>query len=167
MTEKPSLRLISAGQAFKDELCGMVESTQMFGDFEWHHIEDLCDYLEAYEADQGVTLFREGEQGNYMCLIIEGSVDILKEDSHETRKTVSMVGHGKTLGEMAIVDGQPRSATAVIAKPTTLAILTKANFQRIMKDKPALATQILLKIASLLSQRLRFTSGVLVDYLDH
>jgi CRP-like cAMP-binding protein len=166
MTEKPSLRLIGTGHAFKDELCGMVESTQMFGDFEWHHIEDLCNYLEAYEADQGITLFREGDQGNYMCLIVEGSVDILKEDSHETNKIVSTVGRGKTLGEMALIDGQPRSATAVIAKPATLAILTKTSFQRIVREKPALATQILLKIASLLSQRLRIASGVLVAYLD-
>lgn len=166
MTEKPSIRLISAGHGFKKILCDMVETTQMFGDFEWHHIEDLCDYLEAYEADQGVILFREGEQGNYMCLIIAGSVDILKEDSHETNKCMATVGHGKTLGEMALIDGQPRSATAVIAKPSTLAILTKTSFQHIVKEKPALATQILLKIASLLSQRLRITSGVLVDHLD-
>lgn len=167
MTEKPALRLISTGKAFKGKLCDMVETTQMFGFFDWHHIEDLCDYLEAYEADEGVTLFREGEQGNYMCLIIEGSVDILKEDSNETNKTVSIVGRGKTLGEMSIIDGQPRSATAVVSEPTTLAILTKENFQRLIKEKPALAAQIMLRIASLLSQRLRVTSGVLVDYLDN
>ncbi|NNM81605.1 MAG: cyclic nucleotide-binding domain-containing protein [Burkholderiales bacterium] len=167
MSETPTLRLISTGKTFKGKLCEMVDSTQMFGYFDWHHIEDLCDYLEAYEADEGVVLFREGEPGNYMCLIIDGSVDILKEDSQETNKSVSIVGRGKTLGEMSIIDGQPRSATAVVAEPTTLAILTKANFQRLIQEKPALAAQIMLRIASLLSQRLRVTSGVLVDYLDN
>lgn len=164
--EQNGLILIGAGKDFKEVLCSMIETTQMFGDFEWRDIQDLSHYMEAYKAPMGATLFREGDQGSYMCLIIEGEVEVVKEDLHETRKVMATITAGKTLGEMALIDGQPRSASAITSVSTTLTILTKANFQHILRDKPALAAKILLKIASLLSQRLRFTSGLLVDYLE-
>jgi CRP-like cAMP-binding protein len=161
-----SLKLIGSGQAFRAELCSMIETTQMFRDFEWHDIEALSGYMQAYEASKGTTLFHEGENGTYLSLIIKGKVDIVKEDHHDKEKIFTSIGPGKTLGEMAIIDGEPRSATAIAAEPTTLAILTKTNFLRIVSEKPGLATKILLKVARLLSQRLRQTSGQLVDYLE-
>lgn len=162
-----SLKLMGSGQAFRDELCAMIETTQMFRDFEWHDIETLSGYMQAYEAGKGTTLFHEGENGTYLYLVIKGKVDIFKEDHHNKEKIFASIGSGKTLGEMAIIDGEPRSATAIVAEPTTLAILTKTNFLRIVSEKPSLATKILLKVARLLSQRLRHTSGQLVDYLEN
>lgn len=157
---------IGAGVSFRKELCNMIGTTQMFGDFEWHDIETLSNYMQAYEAGKGSTLFAEGEIGDFLCLIVEGKVDVFKEDVHQKMKNVASVGPGKTLGEMAIIDGEPRSATAIVAEPAMLAVLTMANFERIVHEKPALATKILLKIARLLSQRLRRTSGQLVDHLE-
>ncbi len=143
----------------------MIGATQMFDDFEWHDIEALADYMQAYEAGKGTVLFREGQGGDFLCLIIEGKVDIVKEDIDGKRKTIAVVGPGKTLGEMAIIDGEPCSATAIVSEPVVLTILTQANFFRIINEKPALATKILLKLARLLSQRLRLASGLLVDRL--
>lgn len=162
-----SLKLLGAGRSFQEELCNMISTTQMFRDLEWHDIEILSGYMQAYEASAGTTLFREDEKGSYMCLIVKGKVDICKKDNNDVKKIVSTISSGKTLGEMAIIDGERRSATAIVIEPTTLAILTETNFLRIVAEKPALATQILLKIARLLSQRLRQTSGKLVDYLDN
>lgn len=161
-----TLTLVGTGQAFREEFCEMIESTQMFNGFEWHDIEALSGYMQAYEARGETTLFHEGESGLYMCLVIKGRVDVYKEGRHDEEKIVAIIGAGKTLGEMAIIDGEPRSATAIVAEPTTLAILTKDNFLRIISEKPPLAAKILLKIARLLSQRLRRTSGLLVDYLE-
>jgi len=161
-----SLKLLGASEAFRDELCTLISATQMFRDFEWRDIEALANYMQAYEASKGSTLFHEGDSGTFLCLIIKGTVDIYKEDHHNKDKIFATIGPGKTLGEMAIIDDEPRSATAIVAETTTLAILTKNNFLRIISEKPGLATKILLKVARLLSQRLRQTSGKLVDYLE-
>lgn len=161
-----SLKLFDTDKAFQDGLCSMIATTQLFRDFEWHDIEALSGYMQACEASDGTTLFREGEKGTYMCLIIKGKVDVYKEDHNDRKKIVATIGSGKTLGEMAIIDGEPRSATTIVADPTILTILTETNFLRIVSEKPALATKILLKVARLLSQRLRQTSGQLVDYLE-
>ncbi len=160
------LRQIGAGPSFREALCNMIGASQMFGDFDWHDIEMLSSYMQAYDADKGMVLFREGEAGDFLCLIIEGKVDIFKEDVQRKEKNVATVGPGKTLGEMAIIDGEPRSASAIVAEQAILTLLTKANFERIVREKPALATKILLKISRLLSQRLRRTSGLLVDHLE-
>lgn len=160
------MRLLGSGKAFREELCNMISGTRMFRDFDWHDIEALSDYMQAYTASKGLTLFREGDGGNYLCLIIQGKIDIYKKDQNDRRKVVATIGPGKTLGEMSIIDGEPRSATAITAEPATLALLTKDNFQRLVREKPGLATQILLQVSRLLSQRLRSTSGKLVDYLE-
>jgi len=144
----------------------MIDSTQMFRDLDWRDIQTLAGYMQVYRAEQGATLFEEGDSGDYLCLIIKGKVDVAKADQHRHRKIVATIRPGKTLGEMAIFDGEPRSAGAVAAEPTTLALLTKADFYRITSEKPALANKILLRLARLLSQRLRQTSGILVDYLE-
>jgi CRP-like cAMP-binding protein len=68
---------------------------------------------------------------------------------------------------MALIDGEPRSATCITAMPCKLVILTKENFLRILAEQPGLGVKIVMKIARLLSQRLRKTSGMLVDYLEN
>lgn len=165
-TSPDPLELLGAGTQFHDEFCGMLESSQMFNDLEWPEIEALSNYMKGYRVREGATLFREGENGNYMCLVIEGRVDIHKENRDFEDKIVTSIDGGKTLGEMAMVDGEPRSATATAATETTLAILTRDSFNRLIKEKPALGVKILMKISRLLSQRLRRTCGILVDYLE-
>lgn len=117
----------------------MIGATQMFNDFDWRDIELLSGYMQAYEAGDGTALFHEGDSGHYMCLVFTGRVDTYKEDHHDREKIVAIVGAGKTLGEMTIIDGESRSATAIVSEPTTPAILTKDNFLRITNEKPPLA----------------------------
>jgi CRP-like cAMP-binding protein len=145
----------------------MIENAQMFHDFEWAQIEALSSYLRIYRARPGTILFREGDKGDFMCVVIKGKLEIHKEDNQHVDKTVTTVYPGRSIGEMTMVDGEPRSATAVVAETSMLAVLTRDRFMQIMREKPALAAKILLRIAQLLSQRLRLTSGILVDYLEN
>ena len=148
-------------------IAGMLEKVQMFKDLEWSLIEALSGYVELYRAAPGGVLFREGDRGDFMCIVLQGKLEIHKENTQRVDKTVTTVYAGRSLGEMTIVDGEPRSATAVAIEPSTLAVLTQQNFLQIMREKPALSAKLLLKIAQLLSQRLRLTSGILVDYLEN
>ncbi len=148
------------------EVRAMIDGAQMFRDFEWSQIEALSAYLKLYRAVPGTVLFREGEHGDFMCIVLRGRLAIRKEDSLHDDKTVATVNPGRSLGEMAMVDSEPRSATAVVMEEALLAVLTQESFNAITREKPALAVKLLLKIAQLISQRLRHTSGVLVDYLE-
>ncbi|HXU92121.1 MAG TPA: cyclic nucleotide-binding domain-containing protein [Gallionella sp.] len=162
----PNLELLGSGIAASGRISAMLENAHMFRDFEWNQIQTLSGYIQLYRAQPNTILFREGEKGDFMCVVLEGKLDIRKESQDGITKTVTTVMPGRTLGEMAMVDGEPRSATAVMVEPTVLAVLTQESFLNMLRDKPALAAKMLHKIAQLLSQRLRQTSGMLVDYLE-
>lgn len=147
-------------------IAAMLEKAQMFKDLDWSQIEALSGYVELYRAAPGGVLFREGDRGDFMCIVLQGKLEVHKENNQHVDKIVSTVYAGRSLGEMTIVDGEPRSATAIAIEPSMLAVLTQENFLLIMREKPALSAKLLLKIAQLLSQRLRLTSGILVDYLE-
>lgn len=161
-----NLDLLGTGAGFFSELCDMLSQCQLLKDLEWEEIKQVARYIQAYGAKDGVTLFHEGDIGNYLCFLLSGQVEIHKSDKHAHDKVVAQVSAGKTLGEMAMIDSEPRSATCVAKGPVQLAILFKANFDRMVVEHPLLAYKITHRIARLLSQRLRLTSGQLVDYLS-
>ena len=144
----------------------LLENAQMFRGIEWAQIKALSTYMQIYRVETNAVLFREGEKGDFMCVVLQGKLEIHKADNNQVDKTVATALPGRSLGEMAMVDGEPRSATAIVMESTLLAVLTYDSFQKLMREKPALAVRILLKISQLLSQRLRLTSGILVDYLE-
>lgn len=162
-----NLKLLGAGAGFFNELCDMLSQCQLLDDLEWEEIKQIARYLQAYEARDGATLFHEGDAGNYLCFLLSGQVEIHKSDRHAKDKVVAQVSAGKTLGEMAMIDSEPRSATCVAKGAVQLAVLFKANFDRMVVEHPLLAYKIIHRIARLLSQRLRLTSGQLVDYLSN
>ena len=159
------LEQLGAGITFRDRLCAMLEGIQMFGDFNRQELEVFANYMQAYEASRGTEVFKEGGREGYMCFVVEGKLDILKEAEYGEPAKITVVRAGKTIGEMSIIDGLPHSASARVAEQATLVMLTKTNFERICEDHPALALRLLVKISRLMSLRLRQTSGVLVSYL--
>lgn len=161
-----SLEPIGASTISVDDMRTMLDGVLMFRDFEWKQIENLSGYIQLYRANPGIVLFREGDQSDFMCVVLQGRLDIRKQDAQQVDKTVATVAAGRSLGEMAMVDNEVRSASAVVMEPALFAVLTRQKFMLIMQDKPVLAAKLLLKIAQLISQRLRHTSGVLVDYLE-
>lgn len=159
-------RLMGAGAAFKEEICEMIAETQLFADFDWKDIEGLANYVQCYCVTAGSTVFSEGDAGSYMCLLVKGQIEVLKSDQDGKPHRIVLVARGKTIGEMSIIDGEPRSATCVASQESVLLVLTKDNFARIIHDRPGLAVHILAKLAKLMSQRLRGVSGQLVEYLE-
>lgn len=162
-----SFKLVGSGAGFKAELCDMIAESQLFADFEWREIEALAAYMQCFSTPAGTVVFKEGEPGSYMCLLVKGQVEILKNDHDDKPGRIALITRGKTIGEMSIIDGEPRSATCVALQDSVLLLLTKENYTRIVRDRPVLAVHILARLAKLMSQRLRGVSGQLVEYLEH
>ncbi|MDB4443781.1 cyclic nucleotide-binding domain-containing protein [bacterium] len=75
------------------------------------------------------------------------------------------VGPGRIFGEMSLIDGEPRSASALAATYVTMPVFSKDNFVRLTKESPSFGVTVALKLAKLMSQRLRQTTGRLIDNL--
>ena len=93
------LQLLGVGKAFQEELCDTLADTALFNDLAWPEIKALGAFMQGYQAPAGTTIFKEGEVGQYMCVILSGSVPIEKEDRQMEHKTVAEVGAGKSIGD--------------------------------------------------------------------
>ena len=146
-------------------LADLLAGNAMFDGFSRSEIERLANYMCAYRADRDTVIFIEGAHAGFMGIVIEGRLNVFKDSGRGATKVLAEIPPGKSLGEMSVIDGLPHSATAVAAEPVTLVALTRADLDRITAEHPALAAKLLWRLAQLLSQRLRQTSGMLVDYL--
>jgi CRP-like cAMP-binding protein len=143
----------------------MMEKTPWSNEFRWGEIETFAKHMSAYMASKGTVICREGAREAFMCLIVEGKVKVLKRDSERENRVITAFGPGKTFGEMSLIDGEPRSATVIAADNTILLVLTEEGYLNLLEETPRLGAKLLVMIARAMSQRLRQTSGVLVDYL--
>jgi CRP-like cAMP-binding protein len=149
------------------QLLPQLMSSAFLAGWKMEEISTLIEYLGVIDATPNTLLFREGEPGSFLALVLEGSADILKHDMKSGDKKLARVGVGMTFGEMAIIDGDPRSATCVCNEKSRFVTLTRENFVRLIREQPPLGVKLLLKVTTLLSRRLRATSGQLIDALHH
>ena len=139
--------------------------SRFFAEFSQEDIVVLAGYMDAYRARAGDILIREGDVGDFMLLILEGEIDILKRDARGEQQHVTSSGAGMTLGEMSMIDGEPRFATCVATTPAVFAVLTRDNMAKIMLDHPVVGAKVLVRLITMLSLRLRETSLKLLDVL--
>lgn len=118
--------------------------------------------MRAYPA--GTTIFSEGERGDSLHVVVEGRVRITVTSGSGDEATVAMVGPGDCFGELSLLDGRPRSASAVASTNTKTFVVTREAFTAWVNERPAAALAIL----ETLSLRLRRTDEALADlaFLD-
>ena len=77
-----------------------------------------------------------------------------------------MLSPGQTVGEMSMIDGEPRFASCTAAEDSLFTVLSRESLARIILEQPVLGAKILMELVMMLSQRLRHTSARLMQYLD-
>lgn len=147
------------------EKCDLIDATQWANELSFAQVQQLAAYMDVYHVPTDSVLFSEGDKNAYLVLIVKGLVNAMKYDSEHTAKCIATLGAGRTIGEMSIIDGEPRSASAVTATDSTLLVITAEKFDRLMGERPYIGAALVLKIAKLMSQYLRQTSGRLIDHL--
>lgn len=150
-----------------ESLTRFAGKSPLFAELSPPELGVLAGYFDIYRARSQDVLVTEDEPGDFMLLLIEGEVDIVKKGLTGERQRMSTVGPGMTVGEMSMVDGAPRFATCIAARLTTFAILTRDQMKQMMVDRPALACKILAKLVSMLAARLRHTTAQLMQQIGH
>jgi CRP-like cAMP-binding protein len=100
------------------------------------------------ELDAGEVLFHEGDIGDALYVIVHGIV-VVERDG----EVLATFGDGECVGEMAVLDWEPRSATVVASEPTRLIRLDRVDLLDLLGDQPPLVDSL----ASVLAARLRRT----------
>lgn len=160
------LQCLGTASAMQQALLVALGSSRFFDDFTHDNIARLTRVMQIYRAEPGQTIIREGDVDDYMLFVIEGRINIVKTDSYGQRRAMTSVGPGSTLGEMSMIDGEPRFATCIALDVTTFAVFRRSDMVQIIMEEPALGARVLIKLVTLLSQRLRETSVNLLHSLS-
>ena len=123
------------------------------------------DWMARAGSRRGISrqdvLIDEGVPISSIVLLLQGRMGVSVAGIGE----IAQLEAGDFVGEMSLIDGEPRSASIVVVEPTTMVVLTAEDFARLSEEVPRLSTKVLHEIARLISERLRQTSAALVDYI--
>jgi CRP-like cAMP-binding protein/anti-anti-sigma regulatory factor len=142
-------------------------SIELFG-AEWGLAPEQCAKLAAYlrqrEFDGGEFLFEEGDTDRSMFLLRKGFADLsIQVPESERRLRVSTASRGTVLGEISMLDGFPRSASAMAASPILAYELTYDDFQRLLDEEPEIGVHFLAGVSETLAKRLRRADDLIIE----
>lgn len=143
----------------------LVLSLSLFDVFSTDELDLLAQHMRYREILRNEHLFSEDEEGDYMCFVVRGLLDVLKKNRSGDCRVIARLGKGHIIGEMSIIDQRPRSATVIARQPSIVIILTKQDFETLTQEYPRLGVTLLKEITRLLSNNVRLTSSRLADTL--
>ena len=115
-------------------------------------LAEISPEIAISEFEEGTLIFNEGDTGNSLFLVAEGSVRISKPGRAGKQETLGYIEAGDYFGEMALLDSKPRSAQAAANKKCVLGQISKEGFRRILEHAPV---DFFMNFLRVVAQRLR------------
>jgi len=169
-----------------------LQTSALLQDMTPAEVDILGSAMLLVRAQPGQVMIREGESGEWMMLILKGTVDVTRtlatpaeRDEAEPPEPgaadataplderqepanfsrVAVLRRGSTLGEMSMLDSEPRYASCTAIEEVEAGVLGRRAIGLLIRDHPAVGAKLLVKITQLMAQRLRNTSNQLVKLL--
>ena len=142
-----------------------VKNSRLLQDLSDQDLDKLAIYCEMRTMNEGTTVFIENMLGESLFLITKGSIRISKMFAEGDEKTLVVLGPEDVFGEMAVIDGLPRSATARVAENAELISFKKKDLERLGSEDATLALKVVSNIVKVFSQRVRESSEEYRDML--
>ncbi len=124
-------------------------------------LDELAKYARIQRYDAKDVIFEMGAPGTGMMAVISGRVKISSVSAGGKEVVLEYINPGEVFGEIALLDGEERTADAVAVEPTELLVLERREFLPFLERHP----RTCVKLMSVLCQRLRHTNEMLVDSL--
>ena len=133
-----------------------LKQNDLFADVPVSDLEVLANAMhrESYEA--GAVVFRQGDMGDGMYIIVKGKIRIYSEENPEL--TYMHYQAPQIFGEFSMIDNKPRSASAAAAEPLEAMVLKRADLMAVLEKRP----EVGMAMMKTLSQRARYTT----EYLE-
>lgn len=105
--------------------------------------DDVAARTRVVRVPGGEWLFRQGDEGDALYVLLAGRCEVVDAEG----EVLSILGHGAVLGELALVTGAPRSASVRARRDTELLELPRPEFERLLRDEPSFAAQVIRELA--------------------
>ena len=119
-----------------------VKNSRLLQDLSAEDLDGLATYCEMRTMSEGTTVFIENMPGESLFLITKGSIRISKMFAEGDEKTLVVLGPEDVFGEMAVIDGLPRSATARVAENAELISFKKKDLERLCSEDATIGFKI-------------------------
>jgi CRP/FNR family transcriptional regulator, cyclic AMP receptor protein len=136
------------------EFAVILKMNPMFADLDADELQRISSLCHTQHLRAGEALFQKGDPGDALFGVRRGQIRIETGASDGSRLTLNFIDPGDLFGEVAVLDGQSRTANATAGEPTELFVLRRADFLEHLEREPRVA----IKIIQLLCQRIRWQS---------
>jgi serine/threonine protein phosphatase PrpC len=150
----PPKQVESSGAAQKIKMLGTVPA---FAYLSYQELIRVINSGELVKVSGGREIWKEGDKGGEMMLVLSGTVKIVKNGQQ-----INVMSKGDVVGEMSMIDNAPRSAAAVAETPTNLLAFPRAALFELFREEPGLAVKFLWGVTMEMNKRLRAVSNQLV-----
>ncbi len=151
----------------------LTKSSPLLSDMTPAEVDLLGQSMLLVSAKPGQALIREGEVGEWMLLLLSGTVDVTKQveqtaqdgEKSTTTSRIAVIKSGASFGEMSMLDSEPRYASCTAIEAVEAGVLGRREIALLIRDQPAVGAKLLVKITQMMAQRLRNTSNHLIKLL--
>lgn len=142
----------------RDKL-SLLRNHPLFGDLPPAVIEHLGSYMKTRKVARGATIFAKGDPGTGLMGVLAGSVKVSVASTEGKDIVLNIFREGEIFGEIALLDGRPRTADATAMAPCELIVIERRDFVPFLSGHP----DVMLKFIEILCSRLRRTSEQVQD----
>jgi CRP/FNR family transcriptional regulator, cyclic AMP receptor protein len=140
-----------------ENVAGLLTGTRLFGILGADQLAECAERFREVRFAKGAMVFARGDPGTHLYIVSEGQVRLAIATSEGRELSFQIVGPGDLFGELALLDGQSRSAEATALAPTTAFSLERSDFHRLRATNPAISEAVII----FLCRRLRDVSDKL------
>lgn len=153
-----------AGETKAFDKLAILTNHSLFGQLDVDALNRLASYSHTKSVKAGATIFERGDPGTSLFAVLRGTVKISNRSADGKDAVLNMIAAGGICGEIALLDGQPRTADAVAVSDCELMFIERRDFIPLVKQTPEIA----LKLIEILCSRIRHTSEQVEDltFLD-
>lgn len=127
----------------REEKVAWLRRVPLFADLSTAQLEGVAPFVDEVETEAGQVLIGQEEFGQELLIIVDGSAEVTRDGRH-----VRDVGPGDVIGEIALLDGGPRTATVTAREPTTVLSISKRAFDTVLERVPGLPHELLRALAA-------------------
>lgn len=150
----------------EEETRNFLMNLPIFDTMNVDELEILAKHMSYVHLQRGEHLFVEGDKGDFMGFVVQGLLEVIKRNEVGENVVIARLTKGNSIGEMALIDKSPRSATVIAKQPTLMVTLTDKGFDKLTEKSPLLGVKVIQKVARLLSLYMRRTSSRLADLMQ-
>lgn len=122
-------------------LSQILHKTYFFQSLKMYELDELVGHMRGQKAAKGQTIIRQGDPGISFYLIASGRVSVWVKKGFSKTKVAELYPD-QFFGEMALISHEPRSATVIAEQDTSLFVLSRIDFEKILMKNPAVAQEL-------------------------